>query len=148
MKFYTKHGVRLLEDLERRTRVTWSCNDLPTRILYRDMTDEDVYISYNCTDDGHLGYCEKSFYESHGLYELTNDGFVRYVESILPKDRTVYDLEYNDVFWYISIDGDVYEDIWKCYIRQFNMREIGNCYLTEAEAIEEVERLKECNKRK
>lgn len=63
-------------------------------------------------------------------------------EEILEPLKTVWDLEENDPYFYISLDGSIKETYWGDYSYDNAAREYGNCFASWREAEKELTRRK------
>ena len=64
------------------------------------------------------------------------------IEKIPQKPKTVWDLKYGDEYYYIDYYGEIKSVVNECCDEDVNIIEIGNAFLTEEEALFEVERRK------
>lgn len=61
---------------------------------------------------------------------------------VKPKPKTVWDLEKEDIYYFINPNGGVYSCRWVADEQDLSRREIGNAFLTYDEAKFELERRK------
>lgn len=61
---------------------------------------------------------------------------------VKPEPKTVWDLEKEDIYYFINPNGGVYSCRWVAYEQDLSRREIGNVFLTKEEAQFEQERRK------
>lgn len=130
MKFYTKGNRKLLEDLERETSVLWRGKWSSTD---HSRYNVEVCFMYDGEDDKYLSY-DIAIEDKYDMYEVTNDSFVKYVKSILPKEKTVDDLQKLDKYYYLDSTLKISTDSWINHSIDKERREIKNCFLTEFEA--------------
>ena len=78
--------------------------------------------------------------EKYKGYEVDEEKLKEFL--IPPKPKTVWDLKYYDTYYNITSDGYVYTNSWDNCKVDSDIRNIGNCFLTEKEAEFEVERRK------
>lgn len=77
--------------------------------------------------------------EKYGDYEV-KEGFIDLLEK--PKPKTVWDLEYGDVYYFLNAYGDVKKTAWVNTDANNEKLSIGNAFLTEEDAEFDRERLK------
>lgn len=58
----------------------------------------------------------------------------------LPKEK--WKPEYREQYWYVGNIGKVFREVWDDAFKDQALYNIGNCYRTEAEALEAAERVK------
>ena len=61
---------------------------------------------------------------------------------VKPEPKTVWDLEKEDIYYFINPNGGVYSCRWVADEQDLSRREIGNVFLTKEEAEFELERRK------
>lgn len=61
---------------------------------------------------------------------------------VRPKPKTVWDLEKEDIYYFINPNGGVYSCRWVADEQDLSRREIGNVFLTKEEADFDIERRK------
>ena len=77
--------------------------------------------------------------EKYGDYEV-KDGFMELLEK--PKPKSVYDLNYEDTYYFIHDYRNLSESVWRNDVVDMCRLSIGNVFLTREDAEFEVERLK------
>lgn len=82
----------------------------------------------------------KEAMDKYGEYEVKEDELKKVLQE--PKPKTGWDLENEDVYWYIDTNGHIIETNWCGILCEMETRKIGNIFLTKQEAKFERERRK------
>lgn len=78
--------------------------------------------------------------DKYGEYEVSEDRLKEFL--VEPKPKTIWDLKEGDRYWCIHSFGVASPDTWLGGNSDIERRKIGNCFLTEKEAIFECIRLR------
>ena len=79
----------------------------------------------------------KDLMAQYGEYTISDE----LIEKLQPPEATtIWDLPYGDTYYYIDTEGNVTFDAW--YESCKGERDVGNVFLTEEEALKDVERRK------
>lgn len=79
----------------------------------------------------------KDLNEKYGEYEV-KEGFMDLL--IKPRSKTVWDLKYEDRYFYLYSDGSTDLGFWRNSSCEYNARNLGNIFLTREDAKLEIER--------
>ena len=78
--------------------------------------------------------------DKYGEYEVSEDRLKEFL--VEPKHKSIWDLKDGDRYWCIHSFGVASPDTWLGGNSDIERRKIGNCFLTEKEAIFECKRLR------
>lgn len=144
VEYFTRTTMELLKSLEKETYITWGEGESPTTYCHGV---ECISLKNNpCIKSCYsLSWDKKRNYDDRDYLELTNDSFVKYVKSVVgerKKQKTIYNLECGDFYYYITSDGIVTKTTWRNSGHDFKCLSIGNIYLTQEDAEKALDKLK------
>lgn len=112
--------------------------DLPT---FKAGDEFDISSNGNLVKRGkHLSDCIVA-YSAQTLEKFPNI-LEEWFEEIPEKPKTVWDLEEDDPYFYISCDGDVKRTRWEELGFDYGARKYGNCFVSLSDAEKELARSK------